>query len=218
MKKLMMGMALIGAVVSYDASAVEVNSAITGQDIEWSQFGISSVTSGTAFTYTGGTGSVYSTAGTLQATQQGPGWNGNMPANESLLWTGSSAGPDITLNFDNGIFGAGAYIQSNYYGSFTALIQAYDFSGNILESYTEDGVSDSNTGTAIYLGVARNNADIFKISYTLTSAPFGALNDFAISNVNVAQTGISTVPEADTYALMMFGLALVSLISRRKQH
>jgi hypothetical protein len=218
MKKLMMGMALIGAVVSYDASAVEVNSAIAGQDIEWSQFGISSVTSGTTFTYTGGTGSVYSTAGTLQATLQGTAWYGNMPANEPVLWTGSGAGPEITLNFDSGIFGAGAYIQSFFYGSFTAMIQAYDFSGNILESYTENGFSGSNTGTAIYLGVARNNADIFKISYTLTSAPAGALNDFAISNVNVAQTGISAVPEADTYALMMFGLALVSLISRRKQH
>lgn len=216
MNRLMIGLALIVSLVSFNARAIEVNAPITGAKINWEQFGTSYaiVANNSSFSYAGGKGTVSSLNGNFQVLKQGSDWGGNMPLGEYVLstyWTG----PDITLNFDQDIYGAGAYIQSNWTGSFTALIQAFDNNGNLLESYTEVGLSTNQTpGTAIYLGVERKVADISKIKFSLTAASM-FVNEFAISSVNVSSA--TAVPEPETYSMLFAGLFLSGLLLGRNR-
>src|SRR5256885_9341941 len=56
-------------------------------------------------------------------------------------------------------------IEADYWGKFTAQVQAFDANGVSLASFTEDGISRSSAGdnTAIFIGIASDSANIHSI-------------------------------------------------------
>ena len=63
----------------------------------------------------------------------------------------------MTLNFGstNPLFIFETQIQSDWYGPFTATIEAYDINGHLLHSFSENGVAtDNGDNSAILIGLA----------------------------------------------------------------
>ncbi len=119
---------------------------------------------------------------------------GALGANDSIDW----------------VFGAGAQIQADYYGGFTAQILASN--GAVLGSFTENGTSDCCSNTAIFIGLLSTTANIASIEFTLTAAAYDTTSDFAIGPVALT-TG---VPELGTWAMMIIGFGGVALQLRRR--
>ncbi|MBZ5631330.1 MAG: hypothetical protein LAO06_20950, partial [Acidobacteriia bacterium] len=124
-------------------------------------------------------------------------WSGlGMPSGDSLIWTsnGSNGGNGpVTMTFTNPRAGAGAFIQANGPGTFTAQIQAFH-NATSLGSFTE--TSDSS-GHAIYIGILDSTGpNITSVIFSLTQAQ-GSLADFALNrlylNGAVPATPTSTV-------------------------
>jgi Abnormal spindle-like microcephaly-assoc'd, ASPM-SPD-2-Hydin len=116
-------------------------------------------------------------------------WNGSgFTAGDSLLWTTNAFGggnSPVTLTFASGIIGAGALLQSDVPGQFTASIQAFN-GGTSLGTFTAQ--SDAS-GDALYLGVKDNTgANITSIVYSLTACA-ATCADFAVDAVDLATGG-----------------------------
>ena len=107
---------------------------------------------------------------------------------DSVIWTSDSAnggnGP-LTLAFNKSVMGAGALIQADGPGQFTAQIQA--FNGNTaLGTFTT--TSDTN-GDAVFLGVLDQTAThITSVVFSLTACS-GACSDFAIDTLYLNSPG-----------------------------
>jgi len=115
-----------------------------------------------------------------QRRNEGNGWQGNFTRFEHLLWT-NGQGP-LTFSFGP-MIGIGAQIQAHSEGPFTALIQAYDLEGNLIDSFSETGNSNGNEdGSAIYIGLLE--PEFFRVTLSLTDAT-GDLNDFAINQLDI---------------------------------
>ena len=116
-------------------------------------------------------------------------WTGSgFAPTDSLLWTsdaGNSGNGPVTLVFGTSITGAGALIQANAPGQFTAQIQAFN-GANILGTFT---VTSDVAGDATYIGVQdQTGANITKVVFSITTcAPVdsSSCTDFAIDTVNL---------------------------------
>ena len=118
--------------------------------------------------------------GYLEADKQGPiGWSGNFPAGTTVLSTENQQ-TDVLMDFSSAVSAVGAQVEANTYGPFTALITAYDASGNVLDVYSENGTSTNDTGgatdgadsgetAAIFIGVQDATADIAAVRFQITS-------------------------------------------------
>ena len=177
----------------------------------------------TATSNGGVTISVSEAGGPFQGLTQGNGWNGNFANGDHLLYTGTSygsqGGPVELMSFSSGaVSAAGAQIQADYYGSYTAEITAYDSLGNILGQYTENGVANGNgDNSAIFLGIQSSSAKITAIEFSLT-ADVGSTSDFAINQFDFTPGVASPVPEPAT--ITMLGIGIVGLAAygwRRRQ-
>src|SRR6516225_4272406 len=142
----------------------------TGDVIDWGQIGPPSTIFPTpqSFTSAGGI------TGMATLAQDGNGnvieqcciglnglWDGNFAPGDILFSTGSS-GP-LTLSFTTPLHAVGAQIASNFYGSFTAQIQAFDGAA-LLGTFSENGVETTSAdGSAIFLRVQDTTADITSV-------------------------------------------------------
>jgi trimeric autotransporter adhesin len=120
-------------------------------------------------------------------------WTGTgFTAGHTLLWTSDAAnggsGP-VTLTFATHVSGAGALIQSDLPGAFTAEIQVYNGS-TLLATYS---VASDTAGDPVYLG-ARDltGPNISKAVFSLTACP-SLCTDFGLDTVNVNATATGTV-------------------------
>lgn len=158
-------------------------------------------------------GAVTSAGGFLDNRQQPLTFVGNFAHGDNLLFTEFN-GPDITLNFTTPVAGAGAQIQSNFPGAFVARITASD--GTTNWSFTEAGTSNGNDdGSAIFIGVLSDIANLKWVSFSLDSAAFFK-NSFAINQVSLTDT-VAGVPEPASWVLMLLGFGGLGATLRRRR-
>ena len=122
-------------------------------------------------------------------------WTGGsgFTAGDSLIWTSDSGnggnGP-VTLTFSVPIVGAGALIQANMPGQFTAEIEAFNGTTS-LGLFT---VTSDINGDAVYIGLKdQTRANITSVVFSLTSCA-ATCSDFGIDTVylNVGSPSSST--------------------------
>jgi hypothetical protein len=204
-----LALALGTAMVPAHADSL-VTTAPTGSDtLDWSQFGSQGSAISSSFSFTtnnsvSGTGSYANGAG--EVWYQGN-WAGNFAPGAPLNYNTTSGA--ITLNFGEGYTQIGAQIMSDDYGSFTA--QICDANG----CFTEDGVSNGDAdNSAIYIGVSSGDP-ITWVTFSLTDAPNGTTDDFALGNV-VLGGGSSATPEPSSLALLGTGIVGAGAAMRRR--
>ena len=143
--------------------------------------------------------------------QQSVNWNGNFSPGDFLIWnqdatnfTGN-AGP-IGVVFNTPVSAAGAQIQADFFGAFTATV--CDQAGNC---FSELGNSNSNSdGSAIFIGIA-NDPGITFLTFSVTDV--NGNNDEAIDTVSFRN---GSVPEPGTLMLLGTGLLCAIGYGRRR--
>jgi len=143
--------------------------------------------------------------------QEGVTWSGQFANSEGILYNGRLFGnsdASFVLTFDTGVYAAGAYIQSDYYGPFTAFVTLYDINSQVIGTISATGNSGFGPGTALFIG-AFDNVPFY-------AAEFGVLDQFGLNDVAIGTTWINTTPEPGT--LVLFGssaLGLAGFLRRR---
>jgi uncharacterized protein (DUF2141 family) len=190
---------LFATAVAWSDSLVGVTSPAgqaANDSVSWGQLGADgtllaagfNATSGKGLAVTGsltGANSIVSVAcAAAPCSWQGTGF----AAGDRLVWTSDLAvggnGP-LTLNFGTKVSGAGAFIQADGPGQFTAQIQAFNGT-TFLGSFT---VTSNATGNAAYIGILdQTGANITSVVFSLTSC-VGACSDFALDTLNLNAGG-----------------------------
>ncbi|MGA3025910.1 MAG: hypothetical protein ABSF98_14165 [Bryobacteraceae bacterium] len=204
------GLLLLAATAAQADSVVQVSSLSAQQadsTIGWGQlgadqtqlsasFGVTSTAGPSATVGLAASGSVASvvcSAAPPSATNCS--WTGTgLPAGSEALWTTDGAvggnGP-LTLTFGKGVAGAGALIQADAPGQFTASIQAFNGAAS-LGTFT--ALSDV-AGDAVYIGLKDSTAaNITSVVFSLTACQ-GSCADFAVGAI---QLNTPTTPVATT--------------------
>jgi hypothetical protein len=115
-------------------------------------------------------------------------WSGTgFAAGDRIIWASDAAaggnGP-VTLSFGTNVSGAGALVQADEPGQFTARIQAFN-GATLLGSFT---VTSNTNGDAVYIGILdQTGPNITSVTFSLTACGFGdancVLSDFALDTV-----------------------------------
>ena len=179
------------------------------------------------FTSTAGATGLVGLEGTgqgFQNWQQGASWYGNMPADMGIIYNGATDGntpTGITVNFDSGNYGAGAYIQSYFYGPFTATVELFDSSSQPIGSYTTTGTAGYAPGTALFIGMLDSSPDVYAAefwAYGVSGLPPGGFEpDFGIGTAGIRNTPYTPpgVPEPVTFLLLGPALIGMGMLKRR---
>jgi hypothetical protein len=210
---LIFGTALIPATGHAAVTVVTSRSALGTDLIDWA-----TTTGGptpVGFTSAQGiAGTTTSAGGNLQVRQQPGNFDGDFSPGDFLEFTGFD-GPDITINFNTAVAGAGAQIQANFGGAFTARITAFD--GTTSWSFTESGVSGShNDGSAIFLGVLSDSTNLQWVRFTLDSAT-AYPQSLAINKVSLTDSVAASIPEPASWALMLIGFGTLGCLLRSQR-
>jgi len=217
---------LLGLSTRLYAAPVVVTSRATlaGNDfVDWGGFGApftvvanpSNVSSNTAAI----TANVSMPSGQFERRDQSSGgWDGNFAPGDHLLWTESANVGPMIISFNNPVNGAGAQIQADFFGPFTATINAYDASSTLIGSFTINGNSNPNAdNSAIFLGVMDTSPTIKRIEYSVSSV-FN--NDFAINQLDLIDPTAS-IPTMNEWGMIIFvvlaGLSSMYYIRRQKR-
>jgi hypothetical protein len=145
----------------------------------------------------------------------GLGWNGNFAPGDGVLWTNGSNGA-LIVDFPVPIFGAGAQIQADQFGTFTGTVSAYDKLGNLLVTYSLAGNSNANgDNSAIYLGILDSNSQISRMVFDIADT-IDLPHDLAINQLDflVCPGAVNSVPIPG--AAMLLGSGLLALVMLRK--
>lgn len=116
-------------------------------------------------------------------------WTGpGFTSGDTLLWTSDSGnggnGP-VKLTFSSGMAGAGALVQADGPGPFTAKIEAFNGSTS-LGAFT---VPSGSNSLPVYIGVLdQSGPNITSVVFSLTAVHSGLTTDFAMDTVQLAAT------------------------------
>ena len=132
-------------------------------------------------------------------------WSGTgFAAADRILWTSDAAaggnGP-VTLTFGSAVSGAGALIQADEPGKFTAKIQAFNGS-TLLGSFS---VTSNTNGDAAYIGILdQTGPNITSVTFSLTACGSADVNcvlsDLALDTVFLDVPSSSSFPLTVTLA------------------
>ena len=193
---------------------------LSGTDsVDWSTAGAEFSNPSNPFTIMstmGDTLTVSEASNTFERRNQSTGWAGNFASGDALLWTGGSNGP-VTITFGTPVSGAGAQIMSDFFGAFTAEIDAYDSSNMLLGTVTENGVSNSNDdNSAIFIGAQDLATPIAKMVFSLSFAS-NQPTDFAINRLDLTTAAPMSTPEPGSVAMLVgMGLSGAGFLARRR--
>jgi len=160
------------------------------------------------------TGSFAVSGGTGQVLVQGTSFSGNFANGDFLISTTANGNGPLTLAFSQGIIGAGAQIQADFFGPFTAQLEARNGSTS-LGSFSEAGISNSaGDNSAIFIGLKDlSGANITSLVFSVpTCAIPSTCTDFAINQLSL---DTRRVFEPNSFLLLSSALAFL-LVMRRK--
>ncbi len=204
---------------------VTSRAALAGNDfIDWGLFGPTSTTVTDPSNINSNNGVITATVSMPSGNDflrvdQGSGWGGNFAAGDRLLWTNIDNGP-MVISFDKPVSAAGAQIQADFYGAFTATINVYDASNNLIGTFNFNGNSNGNAdNSAIFLGAADTSPTIKRIEYSVVSSATPN-DDFAVNQLDIIDPP-TTVPTMTEWGMIIF-MALAAAGSiyllRKKKH
>jgi hypothetical protein len=204
----------LGVLLPSSAQAITFVTALGTNDYyDWGTLGLGNTVSNpsTVTSNLGNNATISQAGGSFEIRQQSNSWNGNFAPGDNVLWSKGANGP-ITIAFANPVFGAGAKIQRNIFGLFTANLTAYDVSNNSLGTFNLPGLSTSNAdNSAIFIGVKDSTASIAKLTF---SVPDNTLypEDFAVGRLSVAPVSVPWETDAlpVVASTVLFGLGLWS--------
>jgi len=150
----------------------------SNDSVLWSQLGADATVLAASVKATSGTGvavnvafaGANSLASAVCAAARTCSWSGTgFAAGDRIIWTADAAasgtGP-VSLSFGTSVSGAGALIQADEPGQFTAQIQAFNGS-TLLGSFS---VTSNATGDAVYVGILdQTGANITSVTFSLTA-------------------------------------------------
>jgi hypothetical protein len=197
---------MAGVIFATDPSGLNAN-----DSVDWGQFATDSVfPSPAAFASTNGLTGMASTDdpnGFFRPIVPGSWASGFFPG-DKVLNTNSFSYHPITIAFDAPVFGAGAYVDDDLtITGFTASISAYN--GNtLLGAFTASG-TNTGFGTAPFLGVMDDTAEITELLFEITDTGSFTPLDMAIGAV-VLRDNAAAVPEAGAFVLTGAGLLLAT--------
>lgn len=122
-------------------------------------------------------------------------WQGNFTLGDKLIFTDAFDNEQnpISLRWTTTGFAAvGTQIQMSYQGTFTARVIAYGAGNTVLGSVDVTGLSDSNYGTAVFLGIrsTSSGSPIYGVDFLVLtdSSQYPAIAAFAINQVDLNTT------------------------------
>ncbi|WP_165251027.1 hypothetical protein [Paludisphaera soli] len=154
--------------------------------------------------------------GDFQVLVQGAtnGWAGNFSPGETVLWTNNypDAAPNaITMDFASGVAGVGMnFQQANALATFTAEMAAFDAAGGLLGVFSATGASNANNdGSAVFLGLKSTEANIHRVVFYLTAAPFNYIGSYGVNQVSLLRPA-AAVPEPSAIVSAALGALLIA--------
>jgi hypothetical protein len=148
----------------------------------------------------------------LLALQQGDTWGGSFNDGMGVLWNYpyTASGNDIAITFARGVYGAGAYVEPDFSGPYSASIYLFNQVHNVIASYTWYDNSVYSPGTALFIGAFSPNQDVYGAVFELYDQSGNI--DFAIG-----QASFQATPEPATALLVCVSLIGLGFATRRKK-
>ncbi len=184
--------------------------------VTWSQLGPDTTTIPNSFAATstagkGVTGGFSVSTGTVMVA--GTDWtpvSGDFSTGDFLIWAndGTAGTGPVTFSFPSG-FGAGAAIQADAPGQFTAKIELFNGATSLgFETRTSDAAGD-----AIFIGALDTLPNVTKAVFSMTAAPSNgvpnSIGDFALDTLYLQNQETAPVPEPNS--VFFAGVAAVAL-------
>jgi hypothetical protein len=116
----------------------------------------------------------------------------------------------IALLFAQPQYGAGAYIQTWFYGPFTAEVDLFDTSGNLIGFYDVNGVSSDQSSDLLFIGA------IDPTGRNVAAALFLAQDSGGFFDFEIGQAGLATPEPSSILLIAPSVLGLYGMIRRRR--